>query len=233
MEKSRAGIIILVLVVSLAMVHSASASCEQHLTYTYTNNEPVLHRVTFAIIERSPDLSVAFSPAPFEVRPGETREFTVTGSSERSIANARVSFQIRKNAIPVGEYEAVFTLCDDIDGDRPVFSDDIPLYRIFVILGIIVVVFLGGMLVLGMDSPRKPRRTQSKEVTRRGIERTKIDVDTLVESYEVKPHEEPKLSKVLLILLVVFIVLVMGLILVLILTQNPTPLNTMPVSSLP
>jgi hypothetical protein len=63
---------------------------------------------------------------------------------------------------------------------------------------------------------------RKKEVSKKGIERTRIDVDSLVESYEFKPHEEPKLSTVLVVLLVIFIVLVLGLIFLLILTQNPT-----------
>ena len=219
-------------ILSLLNMPLVNAFCEQNLTYTYTNNEPVNHRIGFAIIDRSSDLSVSFHPSPLEVRPGETREFTLSGSSDKSIENPYAYFQIRKNAIPVGEFNATFTLCDSGE-QQPLLSGEVPIGRLLVVLGILFVVVLGAFFVLSMDAPRKPRRHEKKEVTKKGLERTRIDVDSLVESYEFKPHEEPKLSTVLIVLLVIFIVLVLGLLLMIILTQNPQPLNALPASSLP
>jgi len=233
MKESKVTLILTIFfILSLLNLPLVNATCEQNLTYTYTNNEPVVHRIGFAIIDRNSELSVSFYPSPLEVRPGETREFIISGSSKSSLDNPYVYFQIRKNALPVGEYNATFTLCDSED-KKPLLSGTVPIGRILIVLGILFIVIVGAFFVLNMDAPRKPRRHEKKEVSKKGIERTKIDVDSLVESYEFKPHEEPKLSMVLVVLLIIFIVLVLGLILMLILTQNPTPLNTIPTSSLP
>jgi hypothetical protein len=69
----------------------------------------------------------------------------VEGLSESSVNNPYVYFQIRKNAIPVGEYNATFTLCDS-EEQQSLLSGEVPLERILVVLGILFVVVIGAFL---------------------------------------------------------------------------------------
>ncbi|MFT4309299.1 MAG: hypothetical protein ACMXYL_02335 [Candidatus Woesearchaeota archaeon] len=232
MKNSRVAIILMIGLLSVMLLPGSMAICAQELTFEYTNNEQINHRMSFWILEQSDDnINITFLMEPMEVRPGETKNFTIKASSPESLVDEWVSFQVRKNAITVEQINLSLYACDN--NNDIVYYNGVNGERILVVLGIIFIVVVGGFLVLAFDKqPRKKKVRETSQEKNSGIVRKKIDVDSLVEGYDIKPKEDTRLSSILIILMIIFIVLVFALILLILLTQNPTPMNTLPVAGI-
>ena len=232
MKNSRVAVILIIGLLSVMLLPGSTAICSQELTFQYTNNEPIVHRMSFWILEQSDDnINITFVMDPMEVRPGETKNFTVAVSSAESLVDEWVSFQVRKNAITVEQINLSLYACDD--NNDIVYYNGVNGERVIIALAIIFIVVIGGALVLMFDKqPRKRKVRETSQEKKGGIVRKRIDVDSLVEGYDIKPKEDTRLSSILIILMIIFIVLVFALILLILLTQNPTPMNTLPVAGI-